>query len=461
MREFLSAPPDATGRTPRAAEKELDANRLQLIKNSLEPLLQSYLSGQTPLANFKSQVDSLNKKYEYWGFKGIKGQMFFNMLANTADDENELDAELKSAIAIPANEDIARSRIKTFLSYVKRLGESHVSGGGSLHGRPKSGSIPFFLSYFWQIQNPRIWPVYYTNTVNVLVDLNLWQPSDELAEDYVQFKHLHEELADIFTADSGEEFNLYDVEHVFWVKGGNAWGIDPTVDTKSISINNANVGDKGVENVTPQLPEKVKASLDAQQRLPESFVPPIVGILAEMAYHRPGLDDAAKASGTSLAKAFEKSVHAAFTLLGYETKLLGQGQGRVPDGLAIDHDGAYAILWDAKIRADGYSMGTDDRVIREYVTSQSRDLKKKRSLRNIYYVIVSSTFADDFDDLVRGLKMETHISEVCLVEAEALVSMVETKLRDPLHVTLGPDGLQRLFSVSGIIRAEHVLQTFA
>jgi hypothetical protein len=72
-----------------------------------------------------------------------------------------------------------------------------------------------------------------------------------------------------------------------------------------------------------------------------------------------------------LSKAFEKSIHAAFTTLGYDTKLLGQGMGRVPDGLAVEPDSSYAILWDGKVHENGYSMGTDDRAIREYVHTQT------------------------------------------------------------------------------------------
>jgi hypothetical protein len=101
-------------------------------------------------------------------------------------------------------------------------------------------------------------------------------------------------------------------------------------------------------------------------------------------------------------------------------------------------------------------MGTDDRTIREYVMNQSRELKRRRSLRNIYYVVVSSAFNDDYDDLIRSLKMETDTNEVCLFEAEALVAMVDMKLRNPLGVSLGPDGLQRLFSSSGVVTADHV-----
>ena len=102
-------------------------------------------------------------------------------------------------------------------------------------------------------------------------------------------------------------------------------------------------------------------------------------------------------------------------------------------------DDSYAIVWDAKVRGDRYNMGTDDRAVKEYITTQSRDLKKRRGLRNIYYLIVSSEFADDYDDAIRSLKMETDVNEVCLVEADALIAMVEARMRSPREVSLGPD----------------------
>ena len=101
--------------------------------------------------------------------------------------------------------------------------------------------------------------------------------------------------------------------------------------------------------------------LPVDGKLPDSYVPPIVAVLPQMAKNDPKLIEAAKASGTSLERAFEKSVNAAFTILGYDAQLLGQGQGRVPDGRALDLDNSHAILWDGKVRSKGYNMGTDDR----------------------------------------------------------------------------------------------------
>ncbi len=448
MEEYLGAPKNPDGRTPRELHAERDKTRYELIANVLKPLLANYLEGRVALADFKSQVDSINKRNACWGFRGIKGQMFFNLLVNVADDESELDQEIKAAIVVPGNEDIASSRIKTFSSYVKRIGESFVESGGSPHGKPKVSSVPYFLSYFWQIQDTSVWPVYYTNSVQVMNDLNLWSPSDNLADNYITYKRIHDELCGVFSHASGEKFGLYEVEHVFWFKGGNPFG-----------------GDKPLER--DELKREVRLEQPAGEtvadltRLPESFIPPIIAILPRLARNDETLTEAAKASGTSIPRALEKSVDAAFTILGYETKLLGQGQGRVPDGLALDIDNSYAILWDSKARGDKYSMGTDDRTIREYIVTQSRELRRRKGLRNVYYIILSSQFSDDYDDPIRSLKMETDISEVILMEADALVAMVDTKLRASLEVALGPDGLQRLYTVSSVLTAEAVREMIA
>jgi hypothetical protein len=459
MQDYLHAQPTADGKTPVQRSTEGDSQRLELIEGELGQLLAAYLAGSVPLEEFKTKIDSVNKRHENWGFKGIKGQMFFNMVVNVAHDPAECDQEIKAAIAVPNNEDIARSRIRTFSSYVRRIGDAFVEGGGKKQGRPKPGSILFFLSYFWQVQDRRTWPVYYTNSVNVMTDLNLWQPTEDLADDYITFKHLHEELAEAFRKASSRPFNLYDVEHVFWFKGGNPYdaavGQDgvatPTTPTTTTTTTTTTIAPTSAHSLQFTVEETLI-------RLPESYVPPIVSVLPRIARNEDGFEGLAQASGISLPKAFEKAIHAAFTIMGYETKLLGQGMGRVPDGLALDSDNSYAIMWDGKVRQDGYNMGTDDRAIREYVHTQGPSLRR---FRNIYYLVVSSKFLDDFSSSIRSIKMETEISEVCLLEAAALVAMVELKLRNPLEVSLGADGIQQLFSNSGIITAEVVAQTIA
>jgi hypothetical protein len=448
MRQYLSdaAPDSESGKSPVETSRELDANRRKQIADSLQPVIAKFLEGSMSIEDFKRDIDRINKRHEYWGFKGIKGQMFFNLVFNAAEDLAELTAELKSAIGTPESEEIAKSRIRTFSSYVRRLGESLVEGGGSGHAKPKLSSVPFFLSYFWQVQEPDKWPVYYTNSVTVLTDLDLLEVADDLADSYIEYKELHAELQSVFTKESGRQFTLYDVEHVWWYAG----------QAKAHAASSPQVGGTNL----PAEPQNQLAVVSVENSW-DSFVPPIVAMLPRLAANDPSIDAATRAAGTSVARLFEKSINAAFTILGYDTKLLGQGSGRTPDGVAYAEDESYAILWDAKVRQNCYRMGTDDRTIREYIMTHSRDIKRRRHFRNVYYFIISSRFQDDFDDLVRGLKMDTDISDVCLVEADALAALVDSKLRDPRQFSAGPDGIQRLFCQSGIISAQLVREELA
>jgi len=223
MRAYLAAPSSVEGKSLIEYESELDSQRVSVIENELKPAISSYLTSEITLAEFKTKVDSINKRKELWGFKGIKGQMFFNMVLNVADDLVECDNQIKSSIQLPASETLAASKINTFIGYVRRIGDQHVEAGGTKQGRPNVASVPFFLSYFWQVLDREVWPVYYTNSVSVMTDLNLWQPTGDLASDYIAYKSLQETLAKVFTNECSRTFTLYDVEHVFWFKGGKPY----------------------------------------------------------------------------------------------------------------------------------------------------------------------------------------------------------------------------------------------
>jgi hypothetical protein len=442
---YLNAPALENGHTPAEVEAELDAKRVAIIETTLAPLLQQYLAGSVSLSEFKRRIDGMNKQNPLWGFSGIKGQMFFNMLVRTVADASELDGQLKAAIRSPADEPAAAHSLKTFTDFVSRIGREFLEAGGDTYSRARPGSVPFFLSYFWQIQRREVWPVYYTNSVQAMEAMNLFQETGEASDDYIGYKRVHESLAALFSEAAGRPFSLYDVEHVFWFRSGKlSVAAPPPVSGETGELRFATGQQRTITR--------------EESILADGYVPPIVEIIPMLAANEPATQELVKNSGTKVERALEKSIHAAFTILGYETRLLGQGMGRVPDGQAIALDESYAILWDAKARADGYRMGTDDRAIRQYIDTQSRIIKRARGVRNIYYLIVSSKFADDFDDLIRSVKMETNVNEVCLLEADALVSIVDQKLRAPLEISLGPDGIQRLFSSSGIINAIRVAE---
>src|SRR5687768_13089245 len=104
MYEYLSSPSIVEGKSLAEYEADLDSKRVDVIESDLKPSINRYLNNEISLADFKTTIDSINKRNELWGFRGIKGQMFFNMIVNVADDLDECDAQIKAAINLPQSE---------------------------------------------------------------------------------------------------------------------------------------------------------------------------------------------------------------------------------------------------------------------------------------------------------------------------------------------------------------------
>lgn len=410
-------------------QTELDRQRTATIPK-VKGEIQRYISGEIELNEFKSSVDSINKRNRLWGFKGINGQMFFNMLVKTSalgNKTTDFETLLKRCLVLPVSPEQAASLMKEFADFTNNLSQFV----DDRRAAPKVGSVPFFLSYFWQIFDPQTYPVYYTSMVNILQEYNLWMPSPDIKESYLSFYRLNHELLALFNTAVERELTLWDVEHAFWYMA------QPELP--------AATPDARPPTVTPPLAGKQIIP----HELADSYIPPVVAILPRLAVNDPELAEICKQMGSSIDVVFEKRLDTLFQMLGYETELLGQGHGRVPDGVAICREFHYAIGYDAKVRQQNYSMGTEQRKIQEYINRLTERLRRQ-GIRQIYFMLISSAFSGDHDDVIRSLKMETDVREILLVEVGALVALLEAKLRDPL-LTLGPDGIQRLLADSGVL----------
>lgn len=414
-------------------QAELDQQRRKVIPE-VRTILEEYLSGKMLLDEFKTRNDSLNKRNRLWGFRGINGQMFFNMLTKTSRVGGKSEAFekiLRQSFPLPASPEQAAGILEEFAKFTKDLGkfvEDHRTA-------PKVGSIPFFLSYFWQIQSPETYPIYYTSMIEALQEYNIWSPSANVGQSYLSFFHLNHELQKIFAQEAHRPLTLWDVEHAFWFVNQPPSPVE------------LNPRDSTPTPSTPEITPETKNITEIQ--LPDSYIPPIVGILPRLAVNDPGLAKLCIAIGSSIEVLFEKRIDILFKMLGYETEALGHGHGRVPDGVAICREFHYAIGYDAKVRQNSYSMGIDERAIREYIYGLS-DRLRKQGIKQIYFMVISGSFVGDHDDVIRSIKMDTDVREILLVEAGALVALLEAKLRDPL-LSLGPEGVQRLLAESGLL----------
>jgi hypothetical protein len=414
--------------------QELDQRRREMIPEVLG-WLNRFLKDEVQLEEFKTVNDGINKRNRLWGFQAINGQMFFNVLTKNSiagNRLNELVHILKRALPVPSSIDNAKIIMDEFSNFVRELGKYSLDSRGA----PRVGSIPFFLSYFWQIQSPDQYPIYYSSMIYALRDVSIWSPSGNVAEDYYTFFLLNQDFCTALSEKIGRKLHLWDIEHAFW------FHVQSQAEKQERKIEKENKTGRG------QL-EKVLA-----KELLESYIPPIVSILPRLAANDEILSEAYRKNGKTIERVFEERIAILFGMLGFETELMGQGRGRVPDGVAVSGEYHYAIIYDAKVRQQSYTMGTDERAIKEYIMSQGERLRKW-GIKSLYFMVISSVFSGNHDDAIRGMKIENNVNEVLLVEVRALLAMLEGMLRNP-SISLGPDGIQRLLAFSGILTESYV-----
>ncbi|ODR80030.1 hypothetical protein BG842_02900 [Haladaptatus sp. W1] len=428
--------------TASGESRSLDSSREQ--RNERLPirqkLLQDFLSEEIGVTELKNKMASEVGSHKLWGFSGFSGQMFFNMLVSTAETDGGTDLSelLRDVLAAPAGREEVAEQIKQLGEYVEQL-KIRAEDRNSV---PSPGYIPYFVSYFWQLQNPNTYPIYYTSIRRAMSDLAIWEPSGDLAEDYLEFWELNEEIRDTIENHTGEEIHLWTIERMclFWLN-------------RTELSEEATITQDGSTNSEPT-PQAESHSL------PDSYIPPIVSVLPDLARNTEDIQSIAEEMGQAVETLFEDRLAKCLRMLGYAVDERGQGTGQNPDGIAKARQYNYALIYDAKVRQNGYRFSTnDERQFRDYIDAEVQYLQNQ-GFRNIYFVVFSGTFDADRPDAIRRLKIATQIQEVRLIEAAALLELLETRLRDP-SFSLGPTGangpgMQDLFAESGVLTSAEI-----
>jgi hypothetical protein len=169
-------------------------------------IVDDFLTGKTSVADFRWAMDSFSKKARHWGFGGLSGQMFLNMLVKAAE-ETELAEALRAALPAPADEGACRRKFADFLTFVDEARTRALSADVP---RPSPGYTPYFLSFFWEAQDKDAWPIYYPNSRDALAKHGLFQDKGPLADRYLAYREQIFSLRDELGADT------WDVESLLW-----------------------------------------------------------------------------------------------------------------------------------------------------------------------------------------------------------------------------------------------------
>lgn len=210
---------------------------------------------------------------------------------------------------------------------------------------PNPKSSGYFLSYFWQVHDPKKWPMIYSSLINSFEDVGLWKPFNSQREEYEYFFNLNEEIKSLLAEKAKQKISNWDAEHAFWNHSGN-----PMISSSKSSTPQGAL-------VAAEVPvKKAVIALKPNFQISDYLVPKVAG-LVELG------NSSDKAKGAE----FEKMVAEVFKLLDFEVENLGQGTGRNPDAIIKHREEHTAFIVDAKAYSAGYSLGIDDRAIREYI----------------------------------------------------------------------------------------------
>lgn len=392
---------------------ELDILRDEQLPE-LTYLIENFLSNKISLSLFKTNIDSITKrKPDVWGFSGFSGQMFFNILVNTATDEMKLCKVLKKSIKIPTEINDAKEKIKLLVNYISELRESL----DNLRKAPKFGYIPFFLSFFWQLQDKESFPTYYNKNITKLQKLDLLESmlNKTIEDTYEEFFYLMKNFKNHLESRFQIKLTLYDIEHIIY--------------------------HYEISEEEPKVLSKQVVSI------PKSF-----NDLEFVGSYFLDLENLARSNDRKEIKIFENMLGKLFSVLGYSVKILGQGTGREPDGLAFAPREQYCIIYDAKSRITNYSMGTDDRAIIEYIDKVKYDYGK--NFRKFYFVIVSSDFKGDEMGKIKKIKKHTGVNSIVLISTKNLLQLLNLKFKEDLDL----DYLEEHFFLSDGILSEDLFQ---
>lgn len=192
--------------------KDYDNRRLEAIKEIIG-LMDKFFSGSIDLESFRMEIDvaNKNKRNPLWGFKGFIGQMYFNLLCKLSENKIELNNLLIKVIKIPKDIGEAKGYIDELNGYIKTNSDSLPDKRKS----PNQKATLFFLSYFWQIQGPDKYPIFYPSLEKTFLSLGILEQNDSLSSYYENFYIIKNELRNLFQEELNKPINYWFVEHVF------------------------------------------------------------------------------------------------------------------------------------------------------------------------------------------------------------------------------------------------------
>lgn len=197
-----------------AAWRRPDLDRKREVRSEFLPLLEAFLSGEMGATDFRTEVDRFHKKNHWWGFNGFSGMVFLNNLLRFAKKE-DATLRLRQFLRQPRDAAEAVRLLDEAEQWVISVRDRARAGEGRKGTIPRPGSAIFCFTWFWHVQSPEQWSIYYTKTLKTLKEAGLFTPEGSAGSRYHSFCERVKEVAHLWEQETGEKLGTHGPEFVF------------------------------------------------------------------------------------------------------------------------------------------------------------------------------------------------------------------------------------------------------
>ncbi len=163
-----------------------------IVQKEILDLFQKFQTDEIPLETLKETFDQKTRTdWDVFGFKGMSGAMFLNMLVKHIPDQVRLIAELKHVFELAADELDGRNKLEGFSAYL----EDVITSGRVTRRAIQPARVPFLVSGIWHLKDNETWPIFYISGRRVLTREGLYEPKNDPVEDYFIFRSIFLQLS--------------------------------------------------------------------------------------------------------------------------------------------------------------------------------------------------------------------------------------------------------------------------
>ncbi len=148
------------------SDKESGERRFQ-AQHEMIQCLNSFLDGAFTLKEFNAVFQQ--KTHNAWSdfhLQGMSGGLFFNKLVKYIPNEETFVHLLRLILRLPEEERDGQRQMQAFVRFLEGLIASQQVQRSQL----QLARVPFFLSFWWHVQAPEQWPIFYLDLRKVLLD---------------------------------------------------------------------------------------------------------------------------------------------------------------------------------------------------------------------------------------------------------------------------------------------------